>query len=183
MKRIYPVIIAVIIAAAFVCTGCFGKNNNNGGKTPADQPGNVTAAPENTPHTADGDYDNSVAVNEGRVEGSSFNWLYFKGKSGAGRPAQITINSTVGGVTESMLLSGGMDGFILNRASGELKYKYLLTFTCDFAEGATVNSVEISVLTDDPELSAEDFFGGPVPENARIGDMTDRGVVVFTDYR
>ena len=175
--------LAAVLAAAMLA-GCSGKQN-----TPADSyrtaaPSGATAVPGNTPHAADpADYDNSVAVTDGKVEGSAFNWLYFKGKSGAGREAEIEINSTTNGQESHFTISGGPNGFTLNGDLGKAEYAYLLTFTADFADDPDVSSAEISVLTNDPDISAEDFFGGAVPADARIGDTTELGIVVFTDYR
>ena len=42
---------------------------------------------------------------------------------------------------------------------------------------------EISVLTNNPDITIEEFFGGAVPEDARVGDVNGNGVVVFTDYK
>lgn len=177
MKLARFMIPAVALAAMMFC-GCFGS----GGKTVSPSPTPAGQA-ANTPHAAQpGDYDNSVTVTDGRLEGSAFNWEFFLGKSGAGRAAEITLISTVNGVKEEMLLTGGTGSFTLKRASGETTFTYLLSFTADF-EGESVSHAELCVLTDDPDLTAEAFFGGAVPTDARIGDVTEHGVVVYTDYR
>lgn len=182
MKRICMIVLAAVLAAAMLA-GCSGKHvapdENNKTSSPA-----ATAVPGNTPHAANpDDFDNSVSVTDGKVEGSAFNWLYFKGKSGAGREAEIEINSTTNGQTSSFTLTGGAGVFALDGDLGDAQYSYLLTFTADFPDDPDIASGEISVLTNDPDISAEDFFGGAVPSDARIGDTTELGIVVFTDYR
>ncbi len=182
MKRLFIIILAAALAAALF-TGCMGKQNRPSGNG-SESGAKTTAQPDNTPHAADPqDYDNSVMVTDGRVDGSAFNWLFFKGKSGAGRAAEIQIVSVVNGESRQLVLNGGSEGFKLTGDMGEASYAYLLTFTADFPEDSEVSSAEISVLTNDPDISAEDFFGGAVPADVRIGDTTELGMVIFTDYR
>ena len=167
----------MLMAAVFVLSGCGGKTPGKNNDTAAE-----TVAP--TPQYADGTgYDNSVEVVDGSVKGTAFNWQFFLGKSGAGRQAEIKIISTNGGSSEEMTLSGGKGDFTLKRDSGELTYTYLLSFTADFPASDKYSMAEICVLTNDPGISLEQFFGGSVPENARIGDTNSVGVIVFTDYK
>ena len=143
MKRICMIVLAAVLAAAMLA-GCSGKHvapdENNKTSSPA-----ATAVPGNTPHAANpDDFDNSVSVTDGKVEGSAFNWLYFKGKSGAGREAEIEINSTTNGQTSSFTLTGGAGVFALDGDLGDAQYSYLLTFTADFPDDPDIASGEIS---------------------------------------
>ena len=173
MKKFCFALIALITAAVFVLVGCGGRNNG--------QP-ETTAEP--TPRTADGTgYDNSVTITDGSVEGTSFNWQFFLGKTGAGRAAEIKIVAKNGGAAEEMNLSGGTGSFVFKRGESESTYTYLLSFTADFPASTKYSMAEISVITNDPDITIEQFFGGTVPENARVGDSNNNGVVVFTDYK
>lgn len=177
MKKYCLAIIAVLTAFVFVFAGCGGQNGgkNNGGAS-------VTVAP--TPQIADGTgYDNSVTITDGAVNGTSFNWQFFLGKSGAGRSAEIKLIVENGGSKEEMDLKGGNGSFTLKRGNNESTYTYLLSFTADFPASTEHSMAEISVLTNNPDITIEEFFGGAVPEDARVGDVNGNGVVVFTDYK
>ncbi|MBQ1520483.1 MAG: hypothetical protein IIZ56_03305, partial [Clostridia bacterium] len=107
MKKYCLAIIAVLTAFVFVFAGCGGQNGgkNNGGAS-------VTVAP--TPQIADGTgYDNSVTITDGAVNGTSFNWQFFLGKSGAGRSAEIGIAE----VHQALMVNGLRDKVVL-RCSG-----------------------------------------------------------------
>lgn len=188
MKKICMLVV-LLLAAALVLCACAGDKKSGSsdkidtvpsGESAVKVTGDAAARPDNTPFTADGSgYDNSVRIVDGSVSGSSFNWEFFVGKSGAGRLAQITIISSVNGSEERMTLEGGLGEFTLERAGERTTYPYLVSFTADLASG----TANLCVITDNPEISAEDFFGGAVPSDARVGDAYGHGVVVFTDYR
>ncbi len=175
MKRFYWIMLAVLTAAVFVLSGCGGRAVD-GSKAENDP------TPGPSLQIATGDYDNSVAITDGSVEGTSFNWQFFLGKSGANRAAEIKIICKNGGSSEEMTLSGGKGSFTLKRGDKEQTYTYLLSFTSDFPASTKYSMAEISIITNNPDLTIEQFFGGSVPEDARVGDSNDNGVVVFTNY-
>lgn len=177
MKRFFWIMIAVLTAAVLVLSGCGGKDTNKSG----DKAGDVTPAP--SLQIADGTgYDNSVVIADGSVEGTAFNWQFFLGKSGAGRAAEIKITSKNGGSSEDMMLTGGKGSYTLTRGSNEQTFTYLLSFTADFPASTTYSMAEISVITNNPDITIEQFFGGVVPEDVRVGDSNENGVVVFVNY-
>lgn len=178
MKKLVFAAAAALIAAALSFTACTGRHTS---PKPTGSPEPVTQAP--SPTTADGsNYDSSAEFSNGTLNGGSFNWLYFVGKTGANRPAHITLHSVDEGVSKEYEISFVPGTFTVTEGANTYEYTSLISFTADFAEGE-YTMAEISVLTDDPYITAETFFGGAVPQDVRIGDMTDYGMVVFINYK
>ena len=179
MKRIICFAAAMLLAV--ILTGCTGNSTAPEAtpkvtETAARVTGLSTVAPDATRNPAPAPkYDNSVKIVEGTVSGSRFNWEFFVGKSNAGKPASITIIKSEGDKDELMTLDGVAGSYTFRRASTESVYSALVRFTS--------GESDIFVLCNDPSMTAESFFGGGFPDNARVGDTTDAGVVVFTDYR
>ncbi|MBR6428361.1 MAG: hypothetical protein IKS43_01725 [Clostridia bacterium] len=178
MKRFVFAAAAVLLAASLSFTACRGKHGAPG---PTGAPAGATQTP--APTTADGsNYDNTAEFSNGTLSGGSFNWQYFVGKTGANRPAHITLHSVDEGVSKDYDISFVPGTFTVTEGANTYEYTSLISFTADFAEGE-YTMAEISVLTDDPNITAETFFGGTVPQDARIGDVTDYGMVVFINYK
>lgn len=174
--------ILALLAAALICLAAFTACSKGGGGNarPTSTPSN-SAAPE--PTTADGsNYDNSVSFTNGTLSAGAFNWQFFVGKSGAGRPAKISVISTVEGEEHRYELSFMPGAFTVTSGEEEREYTSLISFTADFEEGE-FQMAEISVLTDEPEIDAETFFGGAVPQDVRVGDITDHGMVIYVNYK
>lgn len=180
MKRFLTAAAAILIAAALPLTACRGRKVQ---PSPTGSPAAETPTQAPAPTTADGsNYDNAAEFTNGSLSGGSFNWQYFVGKTGANRPAQITLRTVDEGVTREFAISYTPGAFTVVEGDKVSEYSSLISFTADFEEGE-YSMVEISVLTDDPNIDAETFFGGPVPQDARIGDLTDHGMVVFVNYK
>ncbi len=180
MKKIICIAAAALLAIMLI--GCAGNSKTpdaapkGTGSGSAKVTGLSTVAPDATRIPAPApEYDNSVKIVEGTVSGSRFNWEFFVGKSNAGKPASITIIKSEGDKDELMTLDGVAGSYTFRRASTESVYSALVRFTS--------GESDIFVLCNDPSMTAESFFGGGFPDNARVGDTTDAGVVVFTDYR
>lgn len=183
MKRLVFALASVVMAAALAAVGCSNAEENNGQKTgnPTDSP---SPTPVNTPHVANpDDYDNSVTIIDGSVYGSPFNWLFFLGKAEAGHPAEIRIINKKPEAEDMFDLSCGADGYTLKTASGTETYSNLLSFTVTPPAGSAYSLAEVCVLSNEADISVEDFFGGTVPDAISIGDTTDKGIVIFTNYK
>lgn len=166
----------IILAAALLLTaGCGKKGSGESGPTPT--PGDAARPTQYVVQTADWDnYDNSVKFVDGKLAGSSFNWDYFYGKAKAGYAADLMISVSENGAERTLELSYANGTYSLSEEGSVGIFGRLAEFEAELSSGA---EARFFVLTDAAELTASDYFGGAMPENAAPGFENAKGIVVF----
>ncbi|MCR5809567.1 MAG: hypothetical protein K6G56_08430 [Clostridiales bacterium] len=168
MKKIVCIILAALMALAFA--GCRGNKSGDKNKP------NVTPKP--TARIADGSgYDNSVTITDGIVERGDFNWRFFLSKIAANMNGSVTVKAE--GREYKIAFSAG--SFSVDDGDAVSLYKHLLTFTEELPEGSEHASVEYAILTDDPEMTTERFFGGAT-DGIKVGMVREGSLLIFMKY-
>lgn len=174
MKRSILMIIAALTFAAVLFSGCV--NASSGIKPGA----KVTVKP--TAQIADGSgYENITVFENGAVKRGDFNWRFFLSKVSAGMNANVTIRHTESGKDYKISFANG--AFSVDDGDTITVFKHLVTYSRELPETSAFSQVEIGILTNDPGMTPEKFFGGDVPDGVSIGLKGTESVLVFAAYK
>lgn len=127
--------------------------------------------------------ENAVCFDNGAFLKGSFNWEYFFAKTRAGINSQVRILNVRENGIEDMKLALENGRYILTNGSDSAEYAFLTGGTYDMPESSGFASADVYILTDDPNMTAEAFFGGSIPADLTLGYTTAAGRVIFISYK
>ena len=174
--------LAALAALALILSGCKPAVNPEAAASPAPSGASSAVVPASEgqqasdateaalPTSAEA-AEADVVFSGGRLSGSSFSWEFFRAKVAAARPAELSVAVEEPGSARLLRVSFH-DGAFTAECGGESR---------DYSSLVQLESEESSffVLTNEPELSAADFFAGKEPSASLVGEFTDLGVAVF----
>ena len=182
MKRTICLLAALMMVFAAGCTQSKPDDDvvSLATDTPAaTQPASADDTPAPTAAPVDISDDSAVCFQNGVFASGSFNWNYFFAKTRARMNSEIRIlNVTENGV-EDMKLRLADGSYTLTNGAESVSFNALVGGTYEVASGGTA---DIYVLTDDPDMTVENFFGGSIPEGITLGWSTASGRVVYVAY-
>ena len=182
MKRTICLLAALMMLLAAGCTHTEPDDEvvSITSETPAaTQPASAEDTPAPTAAPVDISDDSAVCFENGVFASGSFNWNFFFAKTRARMNGEVRIlNVTENGV-EDMKLRFADGSYTLTKGAESVSFNALVGGTYEVASGG---SADIYVLTDDPDMTVEDFFGGSIPEGITLGYFTASGRVVYVAY-
>ena len=185
MKKLICLFAAACLLFAVGCGKQTGGGDDDVVAVVTDPPAaEETAAPaEETPAPTaapiDISDDSAVCFENGVFTSGSFNWNFFFAKTRARINCEIRIlNATANGV-EDMRLRFSDGSYTLTNGAESVSYNALVGGTYELASGGTA---DIYILTDDPDMTVENYFGGSIPEGISLGYFAASGRVVYVAY-
>lgn len=136
-----------------------------------------------TPAPVDMTDENAVCFDNGVFVKGSFNWEFFFAKTRARMNARVRILNARDGGVEDMNLVFEDGAYTLTMGAENVRYACLTGGEFDMPEASGLASAKIYILTDDPGMTVEAFFGGSIPADVALGYTTASGTVIFVAYK
>ncbi len=128
------------------------------------------------PHVGD---EKAVVLINGKLSGSPYYWDFFINKINSGFTGSVKIVDYNGEEKTFWIVAKVADGFAYRKDGQEKIYSSLAVIETSAPADTEASRLVLGILTDEPGITAQAFFGGEVPSDVRAGFENDKGIVVY----